>query len=86
MSFAQFIFLTMGVAFIALLAFVLLTVYEQFGICSSTVDKTIALLSSAIGAIVGAEILAGYSSPPLLLIAFLVGGAIQIWYSCDRSG
>ncbi|GAP99680.1 hypothetical protein NIES2104_62460 [Leptolyngbya sp. NIES-2104] len=63
----------------------MLTIYEQFGICSSISDKAIALLSSAIGVIVGAEILGGRSIPPLLLMAFLGGGLIQIWCSCDRS-
>lgn len=66
LSFVQFAFLVVGTLFVALLAFTLLTVYEQVGICLSISDKAIALLSSAIGAIFGAEFLVGYSIPPLL--------------------
>lgn len=81
----QIAFVFTGLFLLALLAFTLLVIYEQLGICLSSSDKIIALFSSAIGAIVGTQMLVGEVIPPLLLIAFLAGGLFQIWHSRDRS-
>jgi hypothetical protein len=48
MTIVQIAFVAVAIVFVASLAFTLLTIYEQMGICGSRSEKVLALCSSAI--------------------------------------